>query len=86
MYSNAPVTTNPPQEKPSSHDVPEILVRDRVDDVGDVRGQADLGAGQVHALTDAGKAGREHLVAPDRPHSSRDPLVHPVNTMVWRRG
>jgi hypothetical protein len=48
------------------HDAAEILVPDGVDDVGDVRGQAHLRAGQVGALADAGQARREDLV-PGRP-------------------
>src|SRR5262249_59867525 len=48
--------------EPQQHDAPQVLIQHRVRDVGDVRGQADLRAGQVRPLTDAGQAGGEDLV------------------------
>jgi 2-keto-4-pentenoate hydratase/2-oxohepta-3-ene-1,7-dioic acid hydratase in catechol pathway len=44
-------------------DVAQVLVPDGVDHVGDVGGQADLGTGEVGALTDAGQARCEDLMA-----------------------
>src|SRR5689334_4079115 len=45
------------------HDLVQILVEDVVHDVADMRAEADLRAGEMNALADAGQAGARHFVS-----------------------
>jgi hypothetical protein len=56
------VTTNPPVRETEEHDAAKILVKDGVDDIGDVGRQADLRTREVSALPDTGQAWRENLM------------------------
>src|SRR6188768_4069418 len=48
--------------KSDQDDVVEILVQHVIDDVADMRAEADQRAGKVHPLADAGQARARHLV------------------------
>jgi hypothetical protein len=61
----------PPVRETEEHDAAKVLVQDGVGDIGDVGRQADLGTGEVGALTDSGQARRENLVA-RRPERAAD--------------
>src|SRR5262249_2498011 len=45
------------------HEVPQLLVFDHTEDVGDVQGEIDAGTQQVRALAEAGQRRGEHDVS-----------------------